>query len=124
MAVAGSLFMSQDWYVRGHDHARQLMLENKWMIGEKLSFLNDPESYLGKACYHSLESISKIIKLDYFGIDFTKLADGRLLVFEANAAMNHHYQFVSDFPFQESYLDDVFKKLNRLLLGKINKNSG
>ncbi len=115
------LFISQDWYVRGHDDARRMMLDNKWMIDEKLNFLSDPESYLGKACYHSLQSIPKIIHLDYFGIDFAKLPDGRLLVFEANAVMNHHYNFVSDFPFQEAYLDAVTRALNGLLRSKIGK---
>ena len=57
--------------------------------------------------------------MDYFGVDFAKLDDDRLLVFEANAVMNHHYHFIDDFPFQKAYLDAVTQALNRLLLTRI-----
>ncbi len=113
------LFISQDWYVRGHEEARRLMLENSWMLEEKQAFLSDPRAYLGEAAYRALLSIRDAIPLDYFGVDFAKLDDGRLLVFEANAVMNHHYHFIDDFPFQKAYLDAVTQALNGLLLTRI-----
>ncbi|MDJ0969588.1 MAG: tetratricopeptide repeat protein [Kiloniellales bacterium] len=113
------LFISEDWYVRGHDEARRLMLENGWMLDAKKTFLAEPRAYLGEAAYRALLSIRDAIPLDYFGVDFAKLDDDRLLVFEANAVMNHHYHFIDDFPFQKAYLDAVTQALNRLLLTRI-----
>lgn len=113
------LFVSEDWYVRGHEEARRLMLENSWMVEAKQAFLADPLGYLGEAAHRALLSIKDAIGLDYFGVDFAKLDDGRILVFEANAVMNHHYHFIDDFPFQKAYLDAVTEALNELLLTRI-----
>ncbi|MDJ0944499.1 MAG: tetratricopeptide repeat protein [Kiloniellales bacterium] len=113
------LFISDDWYVRGHEEVRRLMLENSWMVEEKQAFLADPRAYLGDAAHRALLSMTEAIPLDYFGVDFAKLGDGRILVFEANALMNHHYHFIDDFPFQKAYLDAVTQALNRLLLNRI-----
>ena len=113
------LFVSQDWYVRGHEEARRLMLENSRMLEAKQAFLADPRAYLGAASYRALHAIREAVPLDYFGVDFAKLADGRILVFEANAVMNHHYRFIEDFPFQKAYLDAVTQALNKLLFDRI-----
>ena len=50
--------------------------------------ISDPLGTLGKPGMAALKEIRKKISLEFFGIDFDIMADGRLLFFEANAAMN------------------------------------
>lgn len=52
------------------------------------TILFDPERALGKTGIAALREIRTRIPLDLYGIDFDILPDGRLVFFEANAAMN------------------------------------
>jgi tetratricopeptide (TPR) repeat protein len=54
--------------------------------GDKI--ISDPLGTLGKPGMAALKEIRTKIPLEFFGIDFDIMADGRLLFFEANAAMN------------------------------------
>ena len=54
---------------------------------EERSFLADPQATLGSAAMQSLHAISNMMQLDYAGIDFGLDARGRVVCFEANAAM-------------------------------------
>jgi tetratricopeptide (TPR) repeat protein len=54
--------------------------------GDKI--ISDPLGTLGKPGMAALKEIRTRIPLEFFGIDFDIMADGRLLFFEANAAMN------------------------------------
>lgn len=47
-----------------------------------------PEQTLGRQAMAALHAIRARIPLDFYGIDFDMLPDGRVLFFEANAAMN------------------------------------
>ncbi|HEY0297299.1 MAG TPA: hypothetical protein VGC69_18370, partial [Bordetella sp.] len=53
-------------------------------------FLQDPETALGAAAMQTLRDIGARLDLDYAGIDFSLLPDGRVLVFEANPTMLVH----------------------------------
>jgi len=57
---------------------------------EELRFLDDPRAALGDAAMDAVAAIGKRLDLDYAGIDFSILPDGRVLVFEANATMLVH----------------------------------
>ena len=57
---------------------------------EEARFLADPGSVLGASGLASLAAIGARLDLDFAGIDFALLPDGRLLVFEANATMLVH----------------------------------
>jgi len=74
------LAISDNWLVHyfsadmeGHD----------WKLAEEAAFLADPPCA-------AMEAIAERLDLDICGIDFTRLPDGRLLVFEANATMLFH----------------------------------
>jgi hypothetical protein len=43
--------------------------------------------FLGERAMRALQGIARALALDYAGIDFALHADGRLLLFEANATM-------------------------------------
>ena len=47
-----------------------------------------PEQALGKPAMDALREIRNRIPLDIYGIDFNLLPDGRIVFFEANAAMH------------------------------------
>ena len=57
---------------------------------EEARFLADPHAAIGARALAALAAIGQRLDLDYAGIDFSVLADGRVLVFEANATMVVH----------------------------------
>lgn len=66
------------------------MLGNPGKQAEEAEFLANPDAVLGARAMTALEAIGARLGLDYGGIDFTVLPDGRVLVFEANATMLVH----------------------------------
>ena len=66
------------------------MKANSWKIAEERRFIDDAGGVLGTRALAALAAIGRRLDLDYAGIDFSVLADGRLLVFEANATMRVH----------------------------------
>ena len=57
---------------------------------EERRFLDDPAGALGAATWDTVCAIGQRIGLHWCGIDFARLADGRVVVFEANATMSVH----------------------------------
>jgi len=66
------------------------MQEAAWKRTEEAQFLLSPETVLGARGMSAIAAIGRRLGLDYAGIDFTLLPDGRVLVFEANATMVVH----------------------------------
>jgi tetratricopeptide (TPR) repeat protein len=66
------------------------MTPHPWKLDEERRFLDDPRAALGERATRALEAIGERLVLDYAGIDYTLLDDGRVLVFEANATMLVH----------------------------------
>jgi tetratricopeptide (TPR) repeat protein len=66
------------------------MLRDPWKIEEERRFLEDSRGALGERATRALREIGRRLGLDYAGIDFTLLPDGRILAFEANATMLVH----------------------------------
>ncbi len=81
------LAISDHWLVHYFSAA---MLEASWKREEEARFLDDPEAVLGPAAMAAITAVGQRLGLDYAGIDFTLLEDGRVLVFEANPAMLVH----------------------------------
>ena len=77
------LALDQTWMIHYH---RAPMGEHEWMRDEERRFLLAPEEALS-GWDGTLRKLGAAVGLDYFGIDCTALADGTLLVFEADAAM-------------------------------------
>jgi glutathione synthase/RimK-type ligase-like ATP-grasp enzyme len=57
---------------------------------EEHRFIDDPRAVLGAAAMTAIGDIGRRLDLDYAGIDFGVLPDGRVLLFEANATMLVH----------------------------------
>ncbi|WP_124800738.1 hypothetical protein [Paraburkholderia phosphatilytica] len=66
------------------------MERNAWKLDEEHRFLRDPTEALGERAMTAIAAIGARLDLDYAGIDFTLLPDGRVFVFEGNATMLVH----------------------------------
>jgi hypothetical protein len=60
------------------------------LLAEEMRFLANPAVALGAAAMAAVTAVGAAMDLDYSGIDFSLLADGRVLLFEANATMLVH----------------------------------
>jgi len=92
------------------------MLSAQWKLDEERRFLDDPEQALGKKAWAALHAIARRMDLDYCGIDFSLLPDGRVLVFETNASMLVHPESEDDgLRFKNVYIDRIFSAFEALL---------
>ena len=66
------------------------MEQAAWKRAEEAAFLTDPAAAIGGSAWAAMEEIGGRLQLHYAGIDFGILADGRVIVFEANATMLVH----------------------------------
>ena len=66
------------------------MPEHQGRIEEERRFLADPEAVIGARAMRAVEEVGRRLDLDYAGLDFSVLPDGKVLVFEANATMLVH----------------------------------
>jgi glutathione synthase/RimK-type ligase-like ATP-grasp enzyme len=66
------------------------MREAAWKRAEEEQFLTAPMAALGARGHAAIAAIGQRLDMDYVGIDFSMLPDGRVLVFEANATMAVH----------------------------------
>ncbi len=78
------LAISPHWLV--HYFSADMQAE-AWKREEEL-YLENPALALGSTALGAVEAIGRRIDLDYAGIDYSILPDGRVLVFEANATMS------------------------------------
>lgn len=81
------LAISRNWMV--HYYTAE-METHAWKLEEEKRFLQDPAAVLGEAGMQAIQAIGARMDLDYAGIDFSLLPDGRILVFEANPTMLIH----------------------------------
>jgi tetratricopeptide (TPR) repeat protein len=91
-------------FVGGEPYPYHLAIGPDWLVhyetsgtaahparrAEELRFLEDPEAVLGRVAMDAVRAVGQRLQLDFAGIDFTVLADGRALLFEANATMLVH----------------------------------
>ena len=77
------LAISADWKV----HYFTAGMTDPAHRAEEARFLADMAGVLGETAMAALAAIAGALALDYAGVDFALASDGRLLLFEANAAM-------------------------------------
>jgi hypothetical protein len=108
-------------FVDGVAYPYHLAISPHWMVhywtagmdtdaarrAEEQRFLNDPASALGSAAIDTLAAIGHRLGLDFGGIDFSQLPDGRLLVFEANAPMLVHGEHEQVFAYRNPMVAKV-----------------
>jgi tetratricopeptide (TPR) repeat protein len=89
MFIGGAIYpvhlaISKDWKVH---YFSADMAANAGHREEERRFLEDMSAVLGSRAMDALTAIGEALALDYAGIDFALDAEGRLIVFEANATM-------------------------------------
>jgi tetratricopeptide (TPR) repeat protein len=91
------------------------MAENAWMRAEEHAFMRDMATVFDGVRAAGLREIAREIPLDYFGIDCSIAADGRVLLFEASSAMIVHLRDPVDlYPYKAQYVPRVVTALARL----------
>ena len=81
------LAASRDWLVH---YQTSLTPTTPELIAEERRFLENPEAALGSPAWAAIGEIGRRMDLDFAGVDFALLTDGRVLLFEANATMYVH----------------------------------
>jgi glutathione synthase/RimK-type ligase-like ATP-grasp enzyme len=88
------------------------------MVAEWRHWCEAELSALGDAVVATLHRIRERLPLDYFGVDFGLLPDGRVLLFEANATMNFFpFPSAEEFPFSLRPLEPARAAFEALLEG-------
>jgi tetratricopeptide (TPR) repeat protein len=92
------------------------MMAASWKREEERRFLENPASVLGPEAMAAIEAIGRRIDMDFAGIDFSVLPDGRVLVFEANATMLVHLRdSIDDFPYKHACVPAIFTAFDAML---------
>jgi tetratricopeptide (TPR) repeat protein len=81
------LAISPHWLVH---YATADMQAHPWKLEEERRFLENPQEALGPVGLAAIAAVGARMNLDYSGVDFSVLPDGRILVFEANPVMLVH----------------------------------
>lgn len=100
------LAISQHWLVH---YFSADMLQPSWKRAEEERFLADPAHALGAKAMAAIAAIGRRLDLDFCGIDFSLDAEGRVLVFEANATMVVHLRDAPElFPYKHVHVPKIF----------------
>ncbi|MBE9558280.1 MAG: tetratricopeptide repeat protein [Proteobacteria bacterium] len=92
------------------------------LMASEESYLRDPVGYIGAENIAKLESVARRVGMDYLGIDYCLRRDGRIIIFEANAAMNAvHANRTGDFPYLAGAADDILDAFETMFLRRAGK---
>jgi tetratricopeptide (TPR) repeat protein len=106
------LAISRRWLVH---YVTANMLSDAAKTQEESRFLQNPIATLGVTAMDSLRAIGDRLDLDYAGIDFACLPDGRLLVFEANATMLVHPETLAILDYKNPFVRAIRDAFGALL---------
>ncbi|MDE3175667.1 MAG: tetratricopeptide repeat protein [Pseudomonadota bacterium] len=81
------LAIHDDWLVH---YQTSRTASDAALIAEERRFLENPAAAIGARAYGAICAIGRRMDLDFAGVDFAVLPDGRALLFEANATMLVH----------------------------------
>jgi hypothetical protein len=99
------------------------MRESARLREEERAFLKDPSRLL-PGWQQLMPQIARAIGLDYFGIDATVLPDGRLFVFEADAAMLVHDEDARDvFAYKRPYVARIREALHTAIASRTRRET-
>ncbi|MEM8689489.1 MAG: hypothetical protein AAGF81_19335 [Pseudomonadota bacterium] len=98
--VPNHLFVHAHWKVHSAASRLGTMAERPSLQEEEQAFLSDHSSDQRKQIDRMMHALAEANGLDYFGVDFSFLPTGQIVVFEANATMRSHYpEFAESFPY-------------------------
>jgi tetratricopeptide (TPR) repeat protein len=91
------LAISPNWLV--HYFSASMLGEN-WKQEEERRFFERPAEALGARAAAAVAAIGERLDLDYAGVDYTVLPDGRVFVFEANATMSVYFPEEAEYAYK------------------------
>jgi tetratricopeptide (TPR) repeat protein len=104
------LAISQHWMVHYYSSA---MAEHRWMRDEEAAFLRNLDDIFTGVAAEALREIAASFALEYFAIDCGILADGRVLLFEADTAMIVHMSDpIELYPYKHRYMPRIVDALD------------
>ena len=109
------LLRAEHWEVGRRGDRLKIMSEQTWMQEDEASCLNDLAAYLGATHHSALLAFLGDIGLDFCGVDFAVGPDGKLVIFEANPAMRHHYDHVKIAPYIKPAHDRASEAFNQMI---------
>ncbi len=111
------LAISPRWMIHYYNAA---MADHQWMRDEEACFIANLDAVFTGRLRDALDEISTAIPLEYFGIDCAIARDGRLLLFEADAAMLVHGTDPSDlYPYKRAGFERIQSALMALLSSRL-----
>ena len=94
-------------------------MKHQQFIDDEIDFIDNFQARLGANRLAAVREIIARLGLDYFGIDCSLLADGRLLVFEANAGMRFKSESQEEREFLMRNRKGISEAFSDLLRSKI-----
>lgn len=110
------------WNVHGKNRLT-VMKSQPWSQDQEKAFVDDPEKSIGPDNYRRLQALYDIVRLDFFGIDFTETPDGGLLVFEVNPCMRHSNDHSRHFTYLQPHIDRISDAFDAMVNRKLDANS-
>ena len=116
-------------FVGGRPYPYHLAISRHWLVhywtagmeqdarrrDEERRFLANPAAAVGPVAMAALGAIGERLGLDYAGIDFGLLPDGRLVVFEANATMLVHPERDARFAYRNPAVEAIRSAFTAML---------
>lgn len=115
--VPDNMHAAKEWNVHGHGRDT-LDWYGQGLDREELAYLEEPESVLGALPEVLFKEIADNTALDIFGIDFGFRKDGRIVVFEANAAMAITEADLNKFPYRRAGWEQAVARVEAFLSNK------
>lgn len=114
---------SDNWMVHGRKHPNRWAFyhANLHVLEDEKRICKDPEAALGRRAIQALGKIRERNPLDIFGIDFDVDSSGRLVLYEANAAMNLFSNTPKDLPNPKEAGDRLKSAFQRYFTSLITK---
>lgn len=121
-------------FINGRPYASHLAVSEHWMVhylnagmtqhedrrAEEALWMANFDSDFAVRHARAFDALHRRLGLDYFAIDCAELADGRLLVFEADVAMIvHSMDWESIFPYKKSAMRKLFAAFEGALARRV-----
>jgi hypothetical protein len=121
-------------FINGRPYASHLAVSDHWMVhylsagmtehedrrAEEASWMADFDSDFAMRHARAFDALHRRLGLDYFAIDCAELADGRLLLFEADVAMIVHAMYwQSIFHYKKSAMRKLFAAFEDALTRRV-----
>ncbi len=120
--VLRHMFVSDDWNV--HVSARERFMRHRPdLLEEEAKLFASQGDAFAPALLHVFREVRGRIPLDYFGLDFGILPDGRAVLFEANATMSFFPVDYGTYPYLKRCIPPAEQAFRAMVAGEPSRSS-